>query len=516
MRSGETRVRKGDRSRRSVLLARVPDPSRPAVDPTVEVADPGPGSSEWVCQAEGTRKLLTGWGGTPASVARLVRPERPRTLELAVAGRDPDVRPGGRGVIPRGLGRSYGDAAQCGGGVVVDMSDFDAVGDVDLRSGVVEVGGGTSIDALLRRVVPQGWFVPITPGTRQVTVGGAIAADVHGKNHHLDGSFCSHVARLTLATPTGTRVIEPDRDADLFWATAGGMGLTGAVMSATIRLVPVETSWMVVDTERFGDLDGVMAAMEATDADHRYSVAWVDCSGGRGTGRSVLSRGDHAPRAALGRREVHAFTPPPPPRLRVPRRAPRGLINASSVRLFNELWFRRAPRHETSALVSMWSFFYPLDAVADWNLLYGRAGFVQYQFVVGPDHADVVHRTVAMAADAGVTSSLAVLKRFGPGDPGPLSFPMEGWTLALDFPVGPGALPALLDRLDMQVAEAGGRVYLAKDARLSPELFAAMYPRAPELAAVRSRVDPQRVLRSDLSRRLEIDHVGPREGTASA
>ena len=269
------------------------------------------------------------------------------------------------------------------------------------------------------------------------------------------------------------------------------MGLTGAVMSATLRLVPVETSWMLVDTERFGDLDGVMAAMEATDADHRYSVAWVDCSGGRGTGRSVLSRGDHAPRAAP--------RPAAGPR-RSPRRRlrgcgcrvghPAGWSTASTVRLFNELWFRRAPRHETGALVSMWPFFYPLDAVADWNLLYGRAGFVQYQFVVGPDHADVVHRAVAMAADAGVTSSLAVLKRFGPGDPGPLSFPMEGWTLALDFPVGPGALPALLDRLDTLVAEAGGRVYLAKDARLSPELFAAMYPRAPELAAVRSRVDP--------------------------
>ncbi|MGO9456247.1 MAG: FAD-binding protein [Acidimicrobiales bacterium] len=513
MRSDEVRVGEVERSRPSVLLARVPDPSRPPANLTAG-AGPGPGSSESVGRAHGIPTLLTGWGGTPGSAAVLVRPEGPGPLERVVAERDCGAPPGGRGVIPRGLGRSYGDAAQCGGGVVLDMSAFDAVGEIDLESGLVEAGGGTSIDVLLRRVVPQGWFVPVTPGTRQVTVGGAIAADVHGKNHHLDGGFCSHVARLTLATPTGPRVVGPDLDAGLFWATAGGMGLTGAVVSATVRLLPVETSWMVVDTERFGDLDSVMSAMEATDADHRYSVAWVDCSGGRGTGRSILSRGDHAPRAALGRRQEDAFALPPPPRLRVPRRAPRGLINSSTVQLFNELWFRRTPRRETGALVSMWPFFYPLDAVADWNLLYGRAGFVQYQFAVGLDRADVVRQAVAMAADVGVPSSLAVLKRFGPGDPGPLSFPMEGWTLALDFPVGPGRLPALLDRLDTLVVEAGGRVYLAKDARLSPELFTAMYPRAAELAAVRSRVDPRGVLRSDLSRRLGIDHVGPQEETA--
>jgi decaprenylphospho-beta-D-ribofuranose 2-oxidase len=394
------------------------------------------------------------------------------------------------------------------------MSAFDAVGEVDPGTGLVEVGGGVSIDALLRQVLPRGWFVPTTPGTRQVTVGGAVAADVHGKNHHLDGSFCSHVTQLTLTTPTGSQIVGPERDPELFWATAGGMGLTGAVVSATLRLVPIETSWMLVDTERFDDLDSVMAAMEASDASYRYSVAWVDCSGGRGSGRSVLSRGDHAPASAVGPPEENAVSLAPRPRLRVPGRMPSGMVNSSTIGLFNELWFRRAPRREMGALESMWSFFYPLDVVADWNLLYGRAGFVQYQFVVGPDRADVVHRVVALAAEAGVPSSLAVLKRFGPGDPGPLSFPMEGWTLALDFAVGPPALPALLDRLDTLVAEAGGRVYLAKDARLSPELFAAMYPRAPELAAVRARVDPRGVLRSDLSRRLGLDRPAAGVGRA--
>jgi len=448
--------------------------------------------------------VLTGWGGTPASAATLVRPEGPADLARAVLGRGPEGRSPGGPVIPRGLGRSYGDAAQCAGGVVLDMSAFDAIGEVDPATGVVEVGGGVSIDALLRRVLPQGWFVPVTPGTRQVTIGGAVAADVHGKNHHLDGSFCSHVTELTLSTPAGSQRVGPELDDELFWATAGGMGLTGAVTSAALRLMPVETGWMLVDTDRFGDLDAVMAAMEETDADHRYSVAWLDCSGGRGHGRSVLNRGDHAPRAALGPRSGSPFAVPDRTRLSVPRRVPNGLVNAATVRLFNELWFRRSPRHERGALDSMGSFFHPLDIVGDWNRLYGHAGFVQYQFVVGPSYGEVVHRAVAMIADAGVPSSLTVLKRFGPGDPGPLSFPMEGWTLALDFPVGPERLPSLLDRLDDLVAGVGGRVYLAKDARLSPECFATMYPRAHELAAVRARVDPHGVLGSDLSRRIGL------------
>jgi decaprenylphospho-beta-D-ribofuranose 2-oxidase len=412
-------------------------------------------------------------------------------------------------MIARGLGRSYGDAAQCAGGVVIDTSAFDAIGPVDPQTGLVEVGGGVSIDALIRHVLPQGWFVPVTPGTRHVSIGGAIAADVHGKNHHVDGGFCSHVTEMKVVTPVGTQHVGPDADPELFWATAGGMGLTGVVAAATLRLIPVESSWMVVDSERFGDLDDAMAAMEATDARYRYSVAWVDCSERRGApGRSVLTRGDHAPKAALGPGQADAMVVPQPPRLRVPRPAPRRLVNRRTIRAFNEIWFRRSPRTELGSLQPLSSFFHPLDGVGDWNLLYGRAGFVQYQFAVGPQHGEMVRRTVRMTSEAGLPSSLAVLKRFGPGDPGPLSFPMEGWTLALDFPVGPDALPALLDRLDELVAAAGGRVYLAKDARLRPELFPAMYPRAAELTAVRRRVDPHGVLRSDQSRRLGIDPAG--------
>ena len=471
----------------------------------------------------GERRLLTGWGRTSPSSAWLTVPDGPDELGRLLAAPSPSATGGGappgaaaqgrRAAIARGLGRSYGDAAQCAGGVVVDTSGFGGIGPIDPESGLVEVGAGVSLHELISRSLPLGWFVPVSPGTRLVTVGGAIAADIHGKNHHRDGSFARHVAGFTLVTPTGRHEVDPVGDPDLFWATAGGMGLTGVVTRATIRLIPVETSSMLVDTERFDRLGDVMGVMESTDAAYRYSVAWVDCMGGRRRlGRSVLTRGEHAPRSALrSGRSGAALDAPRGPRLRVPLQAPGGLLNAGSVAAFNELWFRRAPRRETGALQPLSSFFHPLDGVADWNLLYGPRGFVQYQFVVGPEHGESVEQAVAMIGRSGAPSFLAVLKRFGPGDPGPLSFPVAGWTLALDFPVGPPVLPALLDRLDSLVAGVGGRVYLAKDSRMRPELLPVMYPRLGELRAVRRRVDPGRVLQSDLSRRLGIDGGTPRE-----
>jgi decaprenylphospho-beta-D-ribofuranose 2-oxidase len=438
------------------------------------------------------RTLFGGWGRTAPSAGFGVRPSSVGELENLLA---EATRP----VIARGLGRSYGDAAQSGGGTVVETVGFDEMEEV--APGLVEVGGGVVLGDLMRRMLPL-WFVPVSPGTRHVTVGGAIAADIHGKNHHRDGSFCRHVVSCTLVTPTGVFDIRPDGDhAPLFWATAGGMGLTGIVTRALIRMLPVESSWMLVDTERYDDLSSVMAAMESSDDRYRYSVAWVDCMSARG--RSVLTRGDHAPKAAVAKYPQAPI--PERPMLRVPFVAPRGLLSARSVRTFNEVWFRKAPRRQLQAPHALTSFFHPLDGVADWNRLYGPAGFVQYQFVVGADRGDVVADAVARIADSGVPAFLAVLKRFGPGDPGPLSFPMPGWTLALDFPVGPPALPSLLRGLDETVAEQGGRVYLAKDARLAPDLLRTMYPRLDEFTSVRDQVDPNRILQSDLSRRLGLE-----------
>ncbi|MFJ4689884.1 FAD-binding protein [Streptomyces sp. NPDC088766] len=442
---------------------------------------------------------VTGWGRTAPSTARLIRP---RTYEEAVTA----VRDcGARGGIPRGLGRAYGDAAQNAGGAVLDMTGLDRIHVVDVAGGSVLCDAGVSLHHLMEVLLPLGWFVPVTPGTRYVTVGGAIGADIHGKNHHVSGSFSRHVVCLELLTADGTvRTVRPGTP--LFDATAGGMGLTGVILTATVRLRPVETSLMSVDTERATDLDDLMARLTATDHRYRYSVAWIDLlARGAATGRAVLTRGDHAPLAALPARARRAPLSFRPARLpAAPACLPGGLLTRRTVGLFNELWYRRAPRARTGELQRLSAFFHPLDGVPHWNRVYGRGGFVQYQFVVGHGREETLRRIVDRIARHRCPSFLAVLKRFGEADPGWLSFPVPGWTLALDVPAGLPGLGDLLDGLDEEVAAAGGRVYLAKDSRLRPDLLAAMYPRLDDFRALRAELDPRGVFVSDLARRLTL------------
>ncbi|MFJ6634554.1 FAD-binding protein [Streptomyces sp. NPDC091376] len=442
---------------------------------------------------------VTGWGRTAPSAALLVRP---RTFDDAAAAVH---RCGTRGAIARGLGRAYGDAAQNAGGAVLDMTGLDRIRTIDAEAGVVVCDAGVSLHRLMEVLLPLGWFVPVTPGTRYVTVGGAIGADIHGKNHHVSGSFSRHVLSLELLTADGElRTVLPGTE--LFDATAGGMGLTGIVLSATVRLHRVETSLMSVDTERAADLDDLMARLTGTDDRYRYSVAWIDLlARGAATGRSVLTRGEHAPLDALPRRARRRPLGFRPLRLpAAPALVPEGLLGRASVTLFNELWYRRAPRRRTGELQSIPAFFHPLDGVPHWNRIYGRSGFVQYQFVVGHGQEEALRAIVGRIARHGCPSFLAVLKRFGEGDPGWLSFPMPGWTLALDLPAGLPGLGVFLDELDDVVAGAGGRVYLAKDSRLRPELLAAMYPGLDRFRALRARLDPRGVFVSDLSRRLSL------------
>lgn len=445
-----------------------------------------------------SRRALTGWGNTCPSVADVVAPRSEDQIAETVA------RAGDRGVLARGLGRSYGDAAQNAGGTVLDMTGRDRILAIDTASGTVEVEAGVSIDQLIRTLLPLGLFVPVSPGTRQVTVGGAIAADVHGKNHHVDGSFGDHVEEITIITGDA-EIRRLTSDDPLFWATVGGMGLTGVIVRARVRMKRVATSSLLVDTLRCADLGSVLAAMQDDDS-YDYSVAWLDClAHGRSLGRSVLTRGRFATMDELSvRRRRHPLAVPAETRLTAPPIFPGGLLNRHTVGVFNEFWFRSAPLRRESEPQSVGAFFHPLDGVARWNRIYGAGGFLQYQVLVPLDAAETIREVVETFSGNGLASFLTVLKRMGPGNAGYLSFPQPGWTITLDIPAGDPVVGGLLDRLDEHVLAVGGRSYFAKDSRMTPHSAHAMYPRLDEWNQLRSQFDPRGVFMSDLSRRVQL------------
>jgi decaprenylphospho-beta-D-ribofuranose 2-oxidase len=415
-------------------------------------------------------------------------------------------RAGERGVIARGLGRSYGDPAQNAGGVVIDMTPLNRIHRVDAESGLVDVDSGVSLDTLMRALLPFGLWLPVLPGTRQVTVGGAIASDIHGKAHHVEGSFGNHVRSLALLTADGTiRELTPDgADAELFWATVGGMGLTGIVLRATLHVNPVETAYFLVDTEQIDNLDELMARQSVDDESYVESVSWFDAvATGAHLGRGILTRANHARLDDLPaklRRDPLKFDAPT--LLTVPDVFPPGLLNRLTGKIFSELWYRKSPTR-SGVVQNITRFLHPLDIIGEWNRGYGPHGFLQYQFAVPFGVERVIRRTIEMITEAGHVSALNVLKRFGDGNPAPLSFPMRGWTLCVDLPVRPG-LAELCDELDELVLSAGGRHYLAKESRTTPEAIQRGYPRLDEWRKIRAAADPHGVFVSDMARRLAL------------
>ena len=441
-------------------------------------------------------KTLTGWGRTHPVSARVVHPSTLAELQELVRAAP------SRTLIARGLGRSYGDAAQLDGGTVIELPAFNRI-DLDPTSCSVTAGAGVSLDQILRVIVPAGFFLPVTPGTRNVTVGGAIATDVHGKNHHVDGSFGNHVQRLLLVDGSGSlRELTPDgEDAQFFWATVGGMGLTGVIVEATFSLIPITSSLISVDTTRFQDLESLMAAMVEADSNYRYSVAWVDSLDPKG--RGVLTCGDHAPAEALPKAQQDDPLYYDPKALAgAPSFLPGGLLNRFTVRAFNEAWYRKAPKHREGELQAIAPFFHPLDGVQDWNRIYGPAGFLQYQFAVPDESAHLVARTLEALRKVGAPSFLTVLKRFGAGNRGPLSFPIAGWTLAADVSAAVPGLLEVLDQLDEEVLAAGGRLYLAKDSRQSAKMFQASYSKLQRWLATSNPTGAPSLFSSDISIRL--------------
>lgn len=458
-------------------------------------------AAEWSAGGAGTpvppvHTTLTGWGGgAPVPAWRLCPP----TLEVAQAALA-DRRRRGRsfaGAIARGRGRSYGDAAQLHGGLVIDTAAWTRIA-LDRETGIASVGAGVTLRELLGAAIDAGWIVPVVPGTQHVSVGGAIAGDIHGKNHGTLGTFGRHVRALGLLTAAGeVLTLRPGAPDRRFEATLGGMGLTGVVVWAEIALRRVSGSWLSVDTDRTTSLDDTLAVLTEPGGEHR--VAWLDLLGGPGRVRAVVTRAAHHHEGPLAGGEVTA-----PHRLTVPRRWPGALLRPEAIRAFNALRFRMAPSRQRDHLEPFGAHMFPLDGLGEWPRLYGPRGFLQYQLAVPRGAEDVLRQVLDRLAADRIPVYLAVLKDFGPAGAGLLSFPLEGWTLALDIPAAvPGVGPAL-ERADELVAAAGGRVYLCKDARMRAQTLAATYPRLAEWRAIRDELDPDGVWRSDLAVRTGL------------
>lgn len=445
-------------------------------------------------------QALGGWGNHPVERCLVSRPSSVEELQELVTG-------GGlRDYIPRGLGRSYGDPAINGGRGVILQTRRNRFLAFDEANGLLECEAGASIEEIIHHLMPRGWFVPTSPGTKYVTIGGAIAADIHGKNHHADGSFGSHVEQIQLLLADGSIVeVGPEGPRrDLFWATVGGMGLTGIILSAKVRLRKIETSYYETRYIRGRDLDETLDNLEKTNAQYRYSVAWVDClASGRSLGRSVLMLSNDAAREDL------------PPKLKrnplalssvlkatVPFRFPQFVLNEWSVRAFNTAFY--GTHWNATRYVDYESFWYPLDRIRHWNRIYGKRGLVQYQALLPPSTTG--RGLVALLeriAKSRRASFLAVLKSSGPANDSPLSYLYEGHTLALDLPFTPD-LPELSRDLDRILLDYGGRLYLAKDALATAETFAPMYPRLAEFRRIKAEVDPDCRFASSQARRLGI------------
>ncbi len=454
-----------------------------------------------------TTKQLMGWGRTAPSVAQVLSTPDVELIakEVARAADGPT-----RGVIARGCGRSYGDNAQNGGGLVVDMTALHNIHSINADTGLVDVDGGVNLDQLMKAALPCGLWVPVLPGTRQVTIGGAIACDIHGKNHHSAGSFGNHVRSMELLTANGqVRTIRPDspdpEDTALFWATVGGNGLTGIILRATIAMTPTETAYFIADGDVTQTLDETIAFhRDGSESRYTYSSAWFDAiSAPPKLGRAAISRGSLAKLDQLPPKlQKNPLKFDAPQLLTLPDVFPNGLANKYTFGPIGELWYRKSGTYRDK-VQNLTQFYHPLDMFGEWNRAYGPSGFGQYQFVVPTEAVDEFKNIIVDIQRSGHYSFLNVFKLFGPGNQAPLSFPIPGWNVCVDFPIKAG-LNEFLNDLDRRVLEFGGRLYTAKDSRTTAEMFHAMYPRIDEWIAVRRKVDPEGLFTSDMARRLEL------------
>lgn len=433
------------------------------------------------------RKQVSNWGNFPVIAANFNEPsEIGEVRELVLANQN---------VIARGNGRCYGDSSL--GENIISTLKLNHFLSFDQAEGVIECESGVLLSEILEVIVPKGFFLPVTPGTKYITLGGAVAADVHGKNHHREGSLSGYLASVRVLTSDGEIVdCSQDEHPDLFWRTCGGMGLTGVILSARLRLKPIETAYIRQTSIKARDLDAIMRLFEGSTGS-TYSVAWIDClARGKKLGRSILGLGEHARLDELsGGRRGHPLSTARPSWLEVPFFLPGFSVNSVTVKLFNAAYYARQLAERSESIVHFDPFFYPLDGIRHWNRAYGRRGFVQYQFLLPVDRSyEGLKEILEKIARSGQGSPLAVLKLFGPRNANAvMSFAREGYTLALDFKATPEVF-RLLDAFDEIVLKHGGRLYLAKDARMSPEVFRRSY----------SKVVHSNRFRSSQAARLEL------------
>ncbi|MBH5303012.1 FAD-binding oxidoreductase [Corynebacterium ulcerans] len=461
---------------------------------------------------------LTGWGRTASTTAEVLATPDLETIVKAVrqVAEQNDSKPDylRRGVIPRGMGRSYGDPAQNAGGLVIDMQPLNKIHSIDPETAIVDVDGGVTLDQLMKAALPYGLWVPVLPGTRQVTIGGAIGPDIHGKNHHSAGSFGDHVTSMELLVADGRILhLEPEGSADdpdgsIFWATVGGMGLTGIIVRAKIRMTKTETAYFIADGDLTANLDETVEFhSDGSESNFTYSSAWFDAiSPEPKLGRAAISRGSLATLAQLEELAPKLAKDPlkfnAPQLVTVPDIFPSFTMNKLSMMAIGELWWLKSGTYKNK-VQNLTQFYQPLDLIGEWNRGYGSKGFLQYQFVVPREAVEPFKDIVRDIQRSGHYSALNVFKLFGEGNRAPLSYPMPGWNVCVDFPIKPG-LGKFLDDLDRRVMEFGGRLYLAKESRTSAENFHSMYPGMEGWLKTRNAIDPTGVFASDMSRRLEL------------
>ena len=447
------------------------------------------------------QKFVSGWGRTNKVKMNIYHPENIFQLQDFINGAST------RSLIARGAGRCYGDSGQLKDQFAIDLSNFNKI-ELDIDNRLVRAGAGVSIEELLKKIIPKGFFLPVTPGTKKITIGGALAADIHGKNHVKNGSFGNYVKEIIMVDGKAEiHKLKPNNDSnnylasDYFWATIGGMGLTGVIIEASFKIMPIKTSYMKVKKMKYFDIESLMDSMLLMERKFQYSVAWLDILDKNVKG--ILTCANHASLDDLNKKEkIDPLLYNQKLHIKLPPIFPKSIINKLSIKIFNETLFSLTSVKKSYELHKIDSFFYPLDRIENWNNIYGPVGFIQYKFVIPDEASYLIKHIIEKIQEISATSFLTVLKRFGSSNKSFLSFPKKGWTLTIDFKSDILNLFETLQDLDILIASNNGRLYLAKDIRMSKAIFQSTYKRFEDWKKIKESLDPNNKFYSDQARRL--------------